>query len=227
MGKQRLNLETLLDKNGELFTIPEEPWNLSMTKSTKKKVNGKRKGNTYEREVANDLSKMFKDTFRRVPQSGAYVGGMNRVINEGLRQDAKEILAGDIIAPIWFPFVIEVKNYADTPKLQNLFSRGDKDLDEWLVQVYKESQITGKPWLLQFKITSLRGKEFICVDLNFFNKKVATLPESYMIYKGAIIIDKKIFYKDFFKFFDDRFPENVDNTSLDLLEIENIIEKDD
>lgn len=227
MGKHKINLETILDKNGDLFSIPDDTnWDSHMTKSTKKKVNGKRKGNTYERDVAKDLSKRFKDTFRRVPQSGAYMGGVNQIVNEGLREDAKEILAGDIIAPKWFPFVIECKNYADTPKLHNLYSRGDKDLDEWLVQAYKESKVTKKPWIIQFKITSIRGKEFICLDFNLFNKKVNELPESYMIYKGSIILDKNIFYKDFFKFYCDKEESDITDDNIDSVNIENIIETD-
>ncbi len=227
MRTQKLNLENIIDSSEDILTIPDDPWDMEMTKSTKKKVNGKRKGNAYERDVANYLSKLFKDTFRRVPQSGAYMGGVNRVLNSGLRDDAKEILAGDIIAPKWFPFVIECKNYADTPKLQNLFSRGDKDLDDWLVQAYGESKVTHKPWMIQFKITSLRGKEFIVVDYNLFKKNVENLPESFMIYKDTIILDKDLFYKCYFQFYDTRIIENDIVSDNDIVNIENIVANDD
>ena len=39
----------------------------------------KNKGNNWEREVANNLSTLYKESFIRVPSSGAYVGGKNNV----------------------------------------------------------------------------------------------------------------------------------------------------
>jgi hypothetical protein len=81
------------------------------------------------------------------------------------------------------------------------------------------------------QITSIRGKEFICLDFNLFNKKVDNLPESYMIYKGSIILDKDVFYKDYFKFYDTRnsLLEAADggDNNLENIEVENIIETDD
>ena len=47
-------------------------------------VNGKAKGNSYERKIANLLSARFKDytgidqSFRRNPDSGSYFGGQNQ-----------------------------------------------------------------------------------------------------------------------------------------------------
>jgi hypothetical protein len=198
----KFNLQTIINKNGDIFEVPDNPLDIiNMTESTKHRVNGKRKGNNYERSVANDLSKRFKDTFRRVPQSGAYMGGMNTKINEGLRTDAKEILCGDIISPRWFPFSIEAKNYNDSPKLHNLLSRGDKDLDEWIEQARKQSTVSQKNWIIIFKITSLRGKEFVCLDKNVFHSKVnsrLTYPKSYIIYEGCIILDYEEFFTKYF-----------------------------
>ena len=236
MGKNKTsnNLQTLLSSE-DLFDIPSESWDISrMSKSTKKKVNGKRKGSNYERVTANYLSKRFNDTFRRVPQSGAIMGGVNRKYNEGLRQDAQEILCGDIIAPVWFPFVIECKNYADTPKLPNLLSKGDKDLDKWLSQALKETEVAHKPWLILFKVTSLRGKEFVCIDQNLFHQKLSSangnLPHSYIIYNGSIIIDNHIFFDEYFHMFTDydysKKPTDriVKESSLENVSIENILD---
>ena len=39
----------------------------------------KDKGKTFERDIANYLSELYEDSFTRVPQSGAYVGGQNAV----------------------------------------------------------------------------------------------------------------------------------------------------
>ena len=37
----------------------------------------KNKGKTYERELANFLTNLYKEKFTRVPYSGAFVGGSN------------------------------------------------------------------------------------------------------------------------------------------------------
>ena len=178
--------------NFDLDDIPED----NIMNESKKRVNGKKKGNRYELEVAKDLSSRYDDTFRRVPQSGAIVGGLNRKLNEGLTSDAQEIFAGDIIAPQWFPFTIECKNYADTPKIHNLLSIGDKDLDTWIKQAKTSSDVAKKEWLLCFKITQGR-KSFACVDFEKFNSVVRGLPKNFIIYKNCIIIDYEIFFRDF------------------------------
>ena len=215
------------------FDIPTDPWadEDTMSNKVRKKVNGKRKGNAYERDVANDLSKRFNDVFRRVPQSGAFMGGVNRFKNKNLRKDAQEILAGDIICPKWFPFVIEAKNYKDTPKIHNLFSRGDADLDKWIAQSKGESEVAEKPWMITFKVTSIRGKQFIVIDGALFKEKMGEsldAPCQYMLYKGTVIIDYKIFYEKCFSKFDDRICEDndeevVESKSLDGVDIKNLI----
>lgn len=188
-------------KSFDLDDLPED----DIMEEKKKKVNGKKKGNRFELEVAKDLSSRFKDTFRRVPQSGAIVGGLNKIYNEGLRTDAQEIFAGDIISPQWFPFCIEAKNYANTPKMVNLLSIGDKDLDKWIKQSKMSAQTANKDWILIFKITEGR-KSFACLDQNLFFRICKNDMKRFIIYKDTIILDYKEFLDKHIKNF---FPLEV------------------
>lgn len=124
------------------------------------KVNGKAKGNAFEREIANAFSDFFKDTFKRVPQSGALVGGVNRrIVEDGLRKDAVEILAGDIITPEWFPFSLECKSYKDFAFHQVLTGE-NKVLDEWLRQAEDDAAVSNKTMLLIMKF--VRKGIYVC-----------------------------------------------------------------
>jgi hypothetical protein len=213
----------------DIFDTPEDRWEpKDMCESVKKKVNGKKKGDSYERLVAKDLSKKFHDTFRRVPQSGAIMGGQNRFYNKNLRVDAQEILAGDIITPKWFPFTIECKNYKDTPKIRNLLSNGDKDLDEWIKQAKGESEVARKPWIIVFKVTNIRGKQFVVSDFKQFSEVITDTkdyPEEYIMYKGSIIIDYSVFFDKLFHHFDPR-GEEPEVVEPEQIEIEDsVVEK--
>lgn len=172
----------------DLEDLPED----NVMEEKKKKVNSKRKGSKFELEIAKHLSSEFKDTFRRVPQSGAIVGGLNRIYNGGLREDAQEIFAGDIICPKWFPFCIEAKNYANTPKMVNLLSIGDKGLDGWIKQAQQSAQTANKEWIIFFKITEGR-KSFACLDENLFFSVIKEQPKKFIIYNKTVILDYKNF----------------------------------
>lgn len=76
---------------------------MALTKNGKKKVDGKKKGNKYEREIAKILQSFWFDSdeelqFHRIPSSG------------GLRWKKKEGIFGDLIGPDDFPFIVECKN---------------------------------------------------------------------------------------------------------------------
>lgn len=157
-------------------------------------INSKKKGNSYERDIANLFCEKFNDKFKRVPQSGAIVGGKNRATNLTLREDAQEILAGDIICPKWFPFSVELKNYGEKqgPNMYTLLESDSKKLDEWVEQAKGDAQFAKKHWLIIFKIT--RKSEYVAVDKDIFiNICGSELPEKYIIYKDAIIINKETF----------------------------------
>ena len=182
-----------------LDDIPESPFSRNPNK--KKRINSKKKGNRWELKLAKELSAKFHDEFRRVPQSGGFVGGKNRTRNMFLREDAKEIFAGDLICPKWFTFAIEAKDYKDSPKMHNLLAIGDKDLDDWIKQARKDADFAKKDWLVIFNIT--RKQAFCCLDKKLFDSVVEPLdyPKNYINYKKTIIIDKSIFFRDYLERF--------------------------
>lgn len=167
-------------------------------KSYRKKVNGNRKGKNFERDTCKDLESRFGGQFRRVPQSGAFFGGMNSIKNKDVREDAKDILCGDIITPPGFP-VIECKNYYDTPKLHNIVTNhGDATLDKWVDQARLESETSKREWVIIFKVTVYRGNSYIVVDRDKFLSLYTKHPEcNFIRYKKTFIFDYDVFWRDF------------------------------
>src|SRR4030066_1507325 len=108
------------------------------------RVNGKQKGNAFERYISNLFQERYGDVWKRTPQSGAITGGFNRAANLNLRQDAKEILSSDIIAPTWFEYALECKAYNDEPKFHSLLNGDSKKLDEWISQADSDAKFSNK-----------------------------------------------------------------------------------
>lgn len=165
--------------------------------------NSKSKGNSYERRIANLFADEFDDTFRRVPMSGAFTGGINIHRVQGLREDVKEGLTGDIISPKWFPASVEVKAYADEPKFHHVLQGKSKKLDEWIEQCCTELATTKKDFfLLIFKINRkgefvlfssdgvldeiTKTENFMTYTINNYKYSVITL-ESFLKYKNIIL----------------------------------------
>ncbi len=182
----------------DLDDLPEDE--VSNNLSRPKRKNSKKKGNRFELQIANDLTKQFQDilgaTFRRVPQSGAMFGGRNW--NKKNQQVDEAIIAdhaGDILTPRNFPFCIECKNYDDTPKFHKIFAEGDKKFTEWIKQAENDSEKAKKDWLLIFKVTKQRNT-FVCLDIDVFDKMKIDNTKSFMKYKNNIIVTYKYFLKN-------------------------------
>ena len=76
----------------------------------------KQKGNSFEREVAIHLSKLYNESFIRAPGSGAYVGGKNQVRTQILHEGQIRSFKGDIVPGQNFSKMnAECKSYADFP----------------------------------------------------------------------------------------------------------------
>lgn len=178
----------------------------------KKRINSKKKGNRFELMTAKDFSSRFKDTFKRVPQSGAIVGGLNRLKMHTLREDAQEILAGDLICPRWFPFSVELKDYGvDTaPNMYTILENDQAVLDEWIEQAKKDAAFARKEWIVLFNIT--RRATYVCVDYGKFVEycigSIEDLPDKFLMYKNSIIIDKEVFINSYICNY---FPEEKKN----------------
>ena len=147
-----------------------------MNNTKKKPVNGKKKGNRVENELAKILSERFNRKFTRVPMSGGW-GTYNR--NAGVREDALEVLSGDLMAPKDFKFAIESKSRQDF-NFWDYLNEDTKelDVDSWIFQVECDAKATKKEPLLYIKINN--RKPFV-----MFPKK---LYESTMTYKEYSIM---------------------------------------
>lgn len=146
-----------------------------------------------ENELAKILSERFNKIFKRAPQSGAW-GTSNRV--SGVREDALEILSGDLIVPKNFKFSVESKSRQDF-NFWNMLSEDTKelDIDSWLFQVENDAQAIGKEPLLYIKINN--RKPFV-----LFPKK---MHETTMTYKKYSILR----FDYFLQLEDDFFFEEV------------------
>lgn len=146
-------------------------------------VNGKQKGNRFEREVSNTLSSRFaaftglQNSFRRSVDSGSFYGGTNQSRTETHSLDYA--VFGDIVCPRNFNFTIECKNYKDAPTLSNIVTGNVKQWDEWIEQASQDAKNANKKMLLIIKYN--RTETFCVVEpTSDFIPKV--------LYKGYYIV---------------------------------------
>ena len=96
----------------------------------------KAKGNSAERELCSIFTELYGETFIRVPNSGAYAGGLNNFRAQYLSENQKQIMSNDIIPPQCFPnCALESKFYKDF-EYHHLFRKeGNATLNGWIDQV--------------------------------------------------------------------------------------------
>ena len=129
------------------------------------KVNGKQKGNSFERKIANLLSDRFKDHlgiekgFRRNADSGSFFGGSNK--SRVTQYDTEHAAFGDLICPDSFLFSVECKHYKTAPSFQSVVNKEVPQWDLWIKQVEQDSISAGKLPLLIIKYNNV--PEFVFV----------------------------------------------------------------
>lgn len=97
---------------------------------------GKAKGNGWEREVADFLSNLYGESFVRVPNSGAFIGGKNSHRKTNLSEQQIRGFKGDIIPGPSFPNLnLEAKFYKDFA-FHQVLAGSCKQLDEWINQIF-------------------------------------------------------------------------------------------
>ena len=97
---------------------------------------GKTKGNGWEREVADFLSELYGESFVRVPNSGAFIGGKNSHRKTNLSEQQIRGFKGDIIPGPSFPNLnLEAKFYKDFA-FHQVLNGSCKQLDDWISQIY-------------------------------------------------------------------------------------------
>jgi len=158
-------------------------------KDKPKKVNGNSKGKRTERSLANLLNKRFGQGFSRSLGSG---NRWSQVSN--LPKHAKETLTGDICCPEGFKFVVESKGGYSKIDLNNIFEKGNTELDEFIKQVSNDSERCQKmplliwkkdrrPWMVFIRSKDLIGeyeykivyRDWVIIPL----KELLELPDSF------------------------------------------------
>jgi hypothetical protein len=130
-----------------------------MAEVKKKKVNGKQKGNAFERVVSNKLSDRFKEktgldkSFRRSIDSGSFFGASNQKRME--THNLEKANFGDIICPSNFNYEVECKSYKTPPTWKAILEQDCKQLDDWIDQATQDSKNSGKKMMLIMKFNNV------------------------------------------------------------------------
>lgn len=155
----------------------------------------KSKGKSWERDVCNFLGELYNDSFIRVPNSGAYVGGKNEYRKDHLSEEQIKLSRGDIIPPLHYPyFLAECKNYAEFPFHLLISKNSIALLDSWIKQVEHDVTSPKDVWLLFIKIT--RKGNYILYDTNLLGDKLFPL-EYGVKYRNYWFCEMKYFFSCF------------------------------
>lgn len=151
---------------------------------------GKIKGNSWERDICKFLGTTLGGNFMRVPNSGAFTGGMNSFRRSRLSDTQVRNSKGDIIPPDHLKhMVIEAKSYKDFT-FHLLLSDECKQLDTWIKQTL-DAVDEGDNWFTIFKIN--RKGSYVVFDKNLIQKHQLVLA-SHVIYKDYAICDFESFF---------------------------------
>jgi hypothetical protein len=152
----------------------------------------KNKGSSFEREIATFLSNLYSESFVRIPNSGAYIGGANTHRKNRLSENQIKSFKGDIVPPdSWVYFNAEAKNYADFPFHQVLTGKC-KQLDTWLEQL----TVVAEPHDVNFLFFKINRKgRFVCVESRLTWKSDNFFYYSSESHKDWIIIEFDHFWQ--------------------------------
>ena len=140
----------------------------------KKRVNSRRKGNAFEREVAKLFNTRFntKD-FCRSPGSGAFA------TTHELPQHIK--VHGDLITPEHFKFILECKSGYDVT-FEDVF-KPKSDLYKFVEQARRDAKRADRDWLVVYKKT--RHKPFVITSKPYKLHTMVVVNNEYFIYTLA------------------------------------------
>ena len=140
----------------------------------KKRVNSRRKGNAFEREVAKLFNTRFntKD-FCRSPGSGAFA------TTHELPQHIK--VHGDLITPENFKFILECKSGYDVT-FEDVF-KPKSDLYKFVEQARRDAKRADRDWLVVYKKT--RHKPFVITSKPYKLHTMVVVNNEYFIYTLA------------------------------------------
>lgn len=128
-------------------------------------TNGKAKGSSFERKIANILSERFekhlgkKNGFRRNPDSGSFFGGSNAMRTESYNLDYA--IFGDLICPRTFVYSIECKHYKSPPSLKSMLNHNVTQWDHWLDQAERDAKSSDRKLCLIVKYNNVDEMVFL------------------------------------------------------------------
>tara|TARA_R100000458_G_scaffold54129_1_gene56921 strand:+ start:2433 stop:2948 length:516 start_codon:yes stop_codon:yes gene_type:complete len=164
---------------------PNDLLNLENDFYVKPRVNGKRKGAAYERQLAKNLNETFNSNdFSRTPGSGAFA--TTHKLPEHLQ------IHGDLITPENFKFVIEAKRGYDIT-LEDLW-KPKSNFYKFIDQARRDGRAANKPWLLIYKKD--RQKDIVVCEHKFDIKEKAIIKGKYYIYllKDVLTLSRPNFF---------------------------------
>ena len=134
----------------------------------KKRVNGKAKGNGFERGIANKLSTLLSPLeFRRSQSSGAILGGLNAKNLKKFSAGIQALFVGDVTptnetdvlaSEGWsWRFTIECKSYKTVDNLQQLLE--NSKILAWFDQATDDAAKLNKEPMLIFKFNHTNHSE--------------------------------------------------------------------
>jgi len=136
-------------------------------------VNGKNKGSTFERKIANLLSDRFQDklgiknSFRRNPDSGSFFGGTNQIRTESYSMDYA--VFGDLICPRNFTYSVECKHYKAPPSFKSVITHSVAQWDSWLKQAAQDADSSKKKMVLIVKYNNVDEIVFLSEPIDGVN----------------------------------------------------------
>jgi len=148
------------------------------------KVNGKNKGSSFERKIANMLSARFMPVtglaaaFRRNPDSGSFFGGSNtkRTVTHNL----EHANFGDIIVPEKFKFSVECKHYKTGPTFAAIVKGKISEWDTWIAQASQDASNSNKTMML---IVKYNGVDEIVITSGDLGIKPILLYKNFVGYR--------------------------------------------
>jgi len=158
----------------------------------KKRINSKQKGSRTELDLAKILSERFNREFKRVPMSGAW-STYNK--NSNIREDAIEILAGDIMCPKDFKFSIESKARQDF----NFWDLINEDtlhleIDDWIYQAEQDAKLKHTEVLIYVKVD--RKKAFVLFPRKLHEGKLIYGSYTIMRFDYFLQLEDEFFFKE-------------------------------
>lgn len=162
-------------------------------------VNGKNKGGTFERKIANMLSARFelvtglKQSFRRNADSGAFFGGSNK--KRTATHDLDTANFGDLICPKSFKFSIECKFYKTGPTFSALVKGKLPQWDTWIKQATQDATESKKQMMLIIKYNNV--DEVVALNFTLPNQQPFMIYENVFLYRlSDVLLQPDEFFLD-------------------------------